>query len=116
MRGYAFRPLPGGETSDTNLLGGQAVYEERHVVPSPDGGWDLLAEDAARVASHHATPREAVRQARAVLLDDEGGGELLLHDSDGDIRAKVSFRASSNATEAGPPTNFEDQAAAKREV
>ena len=84
------------------------MYEERHVVPSPDGGWDLLAEDAARVASHHATPREAVQRARAVLLDEEGGGELMLHDSDGEIRAKVSFRPSSNATDATAPAPSSD--------
>jgi hypothetical protein len=74
------------------------MYEERHVVPSPDGGWDLLAEGTAQVASHHATPREAVQRARAVLLDDADGGELLLHDSDGEIRAKVRVRPSSSAT------------------
>jgi hypothetical protein len=77
------------------------MYEERHAVPSPDGGWDLLAEGAARVASHHATPSEAVQRARAELLDDEGGGDLVLHDSDGEIRAKVSFRPPPDSTDAG---------------
>ncbi len=81
------------------------MYEERHAVPSPDGGWDLLAEGATRVASHHATPGEAVQRARKVLLDDEVGGELVLHDSDGEIRAKVSFRPSSAATDINRPCN-----------
>ena len=89
------------------------MYEERHAVPSPDGGWDLLAEGATHVASHHATPGEAVQRARKVLLDDEGGGELMLHDSDGEIRAKVSFRPASAATDPSPPCDDERRARAE---
>ena len=66
------------------------MYDERHVVPNEDGGWDLLEPGGGKPASHHATPRDAVRRARAALL--HSGGELLIHDHNGGLQAKVKFR------------------------
>ncbi len=58
---------------------------ERHVVPNPDGGWDVVAPAAARVSSHHDTQAEAITRGRQIV-QNAGGGELRIHGRDGTIR------------------------------
>jgi len=60
---------------------------DRHVVPNPDGGWDVKAPGAARSSAHAGTQAEAVARAREII-HNAGGGELLTHGQDGRIRAK----------------------------
>lgn len=38
---------------------------ERHVVPNPNGGWDVVKPDAQRASSHHDTQAEAISRGRA---------------------------------------------------
>lgn len=59
----------------------------RHVVPNPDGGWDVKAPGASRASSHHDTQAEAINRGRAII-GNAGGGELHIHNRDGQIRAK----------------------------
>ena len=41
---------------------------DRHVVPSHDGGWDVVAPGAQRASSHHDTQQAAIDHAREIVL------------------------------------------------
>ena len=57
----------------------------RHVVPNPDGGWDVKKPGADRASSHHRTQREAEQRAKEIVRN-AGGGEVRIHDRKGQIR------------------------------
>lgn len=57
----------------------------RHVVPNPSGGWDVVKPDARRASSHHDTQQQAIDRAREIV-HNLGGGELRIHGRDGRIR------------------------------
>jgi hypothetical protein len=59
--------------------------ERRHVVPNPDGGWDVKKPGAERASSHHDTQRQAEQRAKEIL-GNVGGGEAVIHDRHGKIR------------------------------
>lgn len=59
--------------------------QERHVVPNPNGGWDVRAPGAQRVSSHHDRQSEAEGRAKDILSRN-GGGEAVIHGRDGRIR------------------------------
>lgn len=60
----------------------------RHVVPNSDrGGWDVVAPGASRASSHHDTQAEAQAAGRRIV-HNQGGGELVTHRPDGQIRGK----------------------------
>ena len=50
----------------------------RHVVPNPEGGWDVRAPGASRASSHHDTQADAIDRGREIV-GNAGGGELLHH-------------------------------------
>ena len=58
---------------------------ERHVVPNPEGGWDVVAPNAERRSSHHGTQADAIDRARGIV-SNRGGGEIVIHGRDGRIR------------------------------
>lgn len=37
-----------------------------HIVPNPNGGWDVKRGGAERASSHHETKREAIESGRTV--------------------------------------------------
>lgn len=57
----------------------------RHVVPNPEGGWDVRAPNAERSSGHFDTQDQAIDRAREIL-GNKGGGELTIHRPDGTIR------------------------------
>ena len=57
----------------------------RHVVPNPDGGWDVKKPGSVRASSHHETQKEAEARAKAIV-GRAGGGEVRIHDTKGRIR------------------------------
>lgn len=59
----------------------------RHVVPDPDGGWDVKRPNAERVSSHHPTQQDAIDAARRIV-GNAGGGEVVIHGVNGRIRDK----------------------------
>jgi hypothetical protein len=61
------------------------VDSDRHVVPNPNGGWDVEAPGAGRSSSHHDTQADAIQRAREII-HNAGGGELVTHGTDGRIR------------------------------
>jgi hypothetical protein len=58
---------------------------DRHVVPNPDGGWDVEAPGAQRASSHEDTQADAINRAREIV-HNAGGGEVVIHGRDGKIR------------------------------
>jgi hypothetical protein len=58
---------------------------ERHVVPNPDGGWDVRAPGAERSSAHLHTQADAIDRAREIV-GNSGGGEVVIHGRDGRIR------------------------------
>lgn len=59
--------------------------ERRHVVPNPEGGWDVKKPGSNRSSSHTKTQQEAVDRAREIVKN-QGGGEVRIHGKDGKIR------------------------------
>lgn len=62
--------------------------ETHHVVPNPDGGWDVKRGGGERASSHHETKREAIDQGREVSRRQ--GTELRIHNQDGKIGSSDS--------------------------
>lgn len=62
-----------------------STENERHVVPNPNGGWDVTAPDASRASSHQETQAGAIDRARTIV-GNAGGGEVIIHGRDGRIR------------------------------
>ncbi|MDX9859291.1 MAG: DUF2188 domain-containing protein [Rhodospirillales bacterium] len=57
--------------------------ETHHVVPNPDGGWDVKRGGAERASRHFDTKQPAVDYARDVSRNQET--ELRIHNRDGKI-------------------------------
>lgn len=57
----------------------------RHVVPNPEGGWDVVKPHADRVSAHLPTQADAIDRAREIV-ENLGGGEIVIHRPDGRIR------------------------------
>ena len=57
----------------------------RHVVPNPNGGWDVRKPGAGRASTHHDTQKQAQDRAREIVAKG-GGGEVRIHGRNGQIR------------------------------
>ncbi|MBN9304811.1 MAG: hypothetical protein BGO82_11110 [Devosia sp. 67-54] len=62
--------------------------DTHHVVPNPDGGWDVKRGGGERASSHHDTKQEAVDAGREVSRNQ--GTELRIHNKDGQIASSDS--------------------------
>jgi hypothetical protein len=58
---------------------------ERHVVRNPRGGWDVKAPGAKRSSAHVQTQADGIDRARRIV-ENTGGGEIVIHRPDGTIR------------------------------
>ena len=58
---------------------------ERHVVPSRGGGWDVKAPRAERSSAHTQTQEQAIDRAREIV-HKSGGGDVVIHGRHGQIR------------------------------
>lgn len=58
--------------------------KEHHVVPNPDGGWDVKCENAKRSSGHYDTKQEAMDAGRRMSINQ--GTELIPHRKDGTIQ------------------------------
>jgi len=67
------------------------MSEERHVVPNPDGGWDVRAPGSTRRSAHSDTQAGAVDRSREIL-QNRGGGEIVIHNRQGQIRDKDTVK------------------------
>ena len=73
------------KTSPQGRRANMAKDNNRHVVPNPDGGWDIKKPGAERASSHHDTQGDAQQRAREIV-GNAGGGEVRIHGRDGRIR------------------------------
>ena len=63
--------------------------KERHVVPSPNGGWDSKREKAERVSKHFETKQDAMDWSKDKAKRE--GSELIPHKRDGKIQNPNSY-------------------------
>jgi len=57
---------------------------DRHVVPNPEGGWDVTAPHAGRASEHTDTQAEAISRAQEIIRST--GGKIAIYKRDGTIR------------------------------
>lgn len=57
--------------------------DTHHVVPNPDGGWDVKRGGASRASSHHDTKQQAIDRAREITRNQNT--ELRIHNRNGRI-------------------------------
>jgi hypothetical protein len=60
--------------------------QRRHVTKRSDGPWQDKAEGAQRAASLHPRQAGAEAASKAVLANRPGGGEVITHRPNGEIR------------------------------
>ena len=65
-----------------------AERNETHVVPNPDGGWDIKQAGAQRSSGHFDTKQEAVDRGRQISQNQKT--EFVIHNKDGRIGQKDS--------------------------
>ena len=64
-------------------MAGRRGADTPHVVPNPDGGWDVKRGGAEHASGHFDTKREAVDRGRQVSRKQRT--ELRIHNQDGRI-------------------------------
>jgi hypothetical protein len=62
--------------------------KSHHVVPGPDGGWNVKKGDALRASRHFETKKDAESWGRRISRQE--GSELVIHKRDGTIESKDS--------------------------
>ena len=63
--------------------------KNQHVVPNPNGGWDVKGEKNTKATKHTETKAEATAIAREIAKNQKS--ELVIHNKDGQISDKDSF-------------------------
>ncbi|OEU88221.1 hypothetical protein DB35_17735 [Streptomyces abyssalis] len=64
---------------------------DRHVAPDGDQ-WKIFNPDGVQATTHTDTQEAAIERAREIIQND-GGGELVVHGTDGKIRDKRTLTA-----------------------
>jgi len=67
-----------------------------HIVPNPDGGWDVKKGGSSRASGHFPTKDKAEKEGR--IISQHQGSELVIHNKDG----KIS-RSDSHGNDPCPP-------------
>ena len=62
--------------------------KSHHVVPAPNGGWNIKKEGADRSSKHCDTQQDAIDKGREISRNQHT--ELYIHGRDGRIREKDS--------------------------
>jgi hypothetical protein len=62
--------------------------KEHHVVPNPNGGWDVIRDGAKRASIHTETKQEAIDKGRQISRNQKT--ELITHGLDGRIQQSDS--------------------------
>jgi uncharacterized protein YdaT len=64
------------------------MAKSHHVVPAPQGGWNIKLAGSSRASAHTETKKEAVDLGRDISRHQ--GTELVIHGKDGVIQQKDS--------------------------
>lgn len=64
------------------------MSNSHHVVPDPDGGWNVKKSGASRVSGHFNTKADAVSAGREISKNQNS--ELFIHGLNGRIQARDS--------------------------
>ncbi|MEQ4488131.1 MAG: DUF2188 domain-containing protein [Dehalococcoides mccartyi] len=62
--------------------------KEHHVVPNPNGGWNVKRENAKRSSGHYETKQEAIDAGRGISQNERT--EFVIHGKDGKIQQSDS--------------------------
>ncbi|MDD3831778.1 MAG: DUF2188 domain-containing protein [Clostridia bacterium] len=62
--------------------------DTHHIVPNPDGGWDIKRGGGKRASKHTDTKEEAVKIGRQISKNQET--EFLIHGKNGKIQVSNS--------------------------
>ncbi len=64
------------------------MAKSHHVVPNPEGGWDVEVSGGKKAIKHTDTKQEAIDIARQISKNQET--ELVIHNKNGQISKKDS--------------------------
>jgi hypothetical protein len=64
------------------------MSRSHHVVPNPNGGWDVKVSGGQKTIKHTETKNEAIGVARKISANQDT--ELVIHNKDGQISQKDS--------------------------
>ena len=64
------------------------MNKNQHVVPHPEGGWQVKGEGNSKATIRTDNQKEAIDIARSISQNQ--GTELIIHGKDGQVRAKDS--------------------------
>ena len=64
------------------------MAKSTHVVPNPNGGWDVKQDNARRASVHFDNKQDAIKRAREISKNQ--GTELVIHNKDEKISGKDS--------------------------
>lgn len=65
-----------------------AKSESHHVVPDPDGGWNIRKGGSGRISGHFDTQQDAIEKGREISRNQNT--ELFIHGRDGQFRRRDS--------------------------
>ena len=57
------------------------MRKEHHIVPSPQGGWDIRKNGSSRASNHCNTKQEAIDRGREISKN--ANSELVIHNKKG---------------------------------
>lgn len=63
--------------------------KNQHVIPHPDGGWQVKGAGNSKATSRTSTQSDAIKIARMIARNQES--ELVIHKPNGQIRDKDSY-------------------------
>jgi hypothetical protein len=67
---------------------GAGAGRSHHVVPNPNGGWDVRLGGSERASIHREIKQDAIDEGRKISQNQ--GTELVIHNEDGKIAQKDS--------------------------
>lgn len=65
------------------------MAKNQHITPHPDGGWQVKGAGNSRATVRTSTQAEAIKIGQVIARNQ--GSELVIHRTNGQIRAKDSY-------------------------
>lgn len=65
------------------------MAKNQHVVPNPNGGWDVKGAGNSRATKHTTTQAEAIKIATGIAKNNNS--EVFIHGKNGQIRERNSY-------------------------